>query len=214
VASRQRPEVVFPRTGTTTGFVAHTLAAASAMAVMTLAVLAVLAVLAAPSAHAAPPVGPYAIGDSVMLGAKSQLLARGFYAVNAVQSRQSYAGPALLRARAARLPRFVVIHLGTNGTYPLSVCHQMVDAVGPGHQVFLVTIHVPRPWQDADNGVIRTCADSYPDGHVHVVDWNAAARAHPGWLYADHTHLRPEGAKGFADLITGAIAVAHDDGSS
>jgi hypothetical protein len=205
---------VVPRTGTTTGFVARTLAAASAMAVMTLAVLAVLAVLAAPSAHAAPPVGPYAIGDSVMLGAKSQLLARGFYAVNAVQSRQSYAGPALLRARAARLPRFVVIHLGTNGTYPLSVCHQMVDAVGPGHQVFLVTIHVPRRWQDADNGVIRTCADSYPDGHVHVVDWNAAARAHPGWLYADHTHLRPEGAKGFADLITGAIAVAHDDGSS
>ena len=197
-----------PRTGTTTGFVARTLAVTSAMAVMT------FAVLAAPSAHAAPPAGPYAIGDSVMLGAKSQLLARGFYAVNAVQSRQSYAGPALLRARAARLPRFVVIHLGTNGSYPLSVCHQMVDAVGPGHHVFLVTIHVPRRWQDADNGVIRTCAASYPDGHVHVVDWNAAARAHPAWLYADHTHLRPEGAKGFADLITGAIAVAHDDSSS
>jgi hypothetical protein len=199
---------VIPRTFTATSFVARVLAVMSAMLVMS------CAVVVAPSAQAAPPAGPYAIGDSVMLGAKSQLLARGFYAVNAVQSRQASAGPALLRTRAARLPRFVVIHLGTNGTYPLSVCHQMIDAVGPGRQVFLVTIHVPRRWQDADNGVIRTCAASYPDGHVHVVDWNAAARAHPGWLYADHTHLRPEGAKGFADLITGAIAVAQEDSSS
>jgi len=199
---------VIPRTFTATSFVARVLAVMSAMLVMS------CAVVVAPSTQAAPPAGPYAIGDSVMLGAKFQLLARGFYAVNAVQSRQASAGPALLRTRAARLPRFVVIHLGTNGTYPLSVCHQMIDAVGPGRQVFLVTIHVPRRWQDADNGVIRTCAASYPDGHVHVVDWNAAARAHPGWLYADHTHLRPEGAKGFADLITGAIAVTQEDSSS
>ena len=126
--------------------------------------------------------------------------------MNAVRSRQAGAGPSLLRARRTRLPRNVVIHLGTNGTYPLAVCRAMVDAVGPGHRIFLVTVHVPRRWQDSDNAVIRRCAASFPDGHVHVVDWNAAARAHPEWLYADHTHLRPAGAAGFAHVIAGAVA--------
>jgi lysophospholipase L1-like esterase len=160
-------------------------------------------------ALAAQASGGYAIGDSVMQGARHQLVARGIRTVNAIKSRQASAGPSLLRARRSRLPRNVVIHLGTNGTYPLTVCRQMVDAVGPGHQVFLVTIHVPRRWQDSDNAVIRRCAASYPDGHVHVIDWNAAARAHPAWLYADHTHLRPAGAAGFADLVASEIAATR-----
>ena len=166
------------------------------------------AVSSASSTSASSP-GGYAIGDSVMQGARHELMARGIRAVNAIKSRQASAGPSLLRARRARLPRNVVIHLGTNGTYPLAVCLEMVDAIGPGHHVFLVTIHVPRRWQDADNAVIRRCAAAYPDGHVHVVDWHAAAHAHPAWLYTDRTHLRPSGAKGFAELIAAEIAATR-----
>lgn len=175
----------------------------------TVAALILVAVpaVAAPAAHAAS--GPYAVGDSVMLGAKGQLLARGFSAVNAVTSRQSYVAPGLLRKRASRLPQDVVIHLGTNGSIPMSVCRSMVDAVGPGHHVFLVTVHVPQKWQKADNDVIRACAAAYPARRVHVIDWHAAAKAHPSWLYADQTHLKPAGAAGYARLIARQIAAAH-----
>src|SRR6185295_18312759 len=57
-----------------------------------------------------------AIGESVMLGAKAQLEAAGFY-VDAVESRQGTAVPAVLAAlrSAGRLGNTVVIHIGTNG---------------------------------------------------------------------------------------------------
>ena len=81
----------------------------------------------------------------------------------------------------------------------------MIDLAGASRQVFLVTVHAPVRWKRADNDVIRRCASSYDDGHVHVVDWDAAASAHPAWLYADHTHLRPVGARAYADLLATAV---------
>jgi hypothetical protein len=147
----------------------------------------------------------YALGDSVMLGAKGNLKSLGFAVVDAVESRQSYDGPGLLRKRGSSLPDNVVIHLGTNGTFPLDVCTSMVKAVGPGKRVFLVTIHVPRSWKKANNQVIRQCDAAFADDRVHVVEWDASATQHPQWLYSDGTHLRPDGAKGFARLIDAAI---------
>ncbi len=62
-----------------------------------------------------------AIGDSVMLGAKSQLKAAGVRKVDAAVSRQASVGPGLVRERGAALPEHVVVHLGTNGTYTLKM---------------------------------------------------------------------------------------------
>jgi hypothetical protein len=72
---------------------------------------------------AALPRGRYAIGDSVMLGSKKLLSARSI-TVNATVSRQfSQAVPALAAVRrAGRLPRNVVVHLGTNGNVRVSDC--------------------------------------------------------------------------------------------
>ncbi len=178
-------------------------------------------VLAAPSASADPRPTPaptqapaptqskdrYAIGDSVMLGARSILKRRGF-TVNAAVSRQSYSAPGMVRRKGDRLPENVVVHLGTNGTFPLSTCRKLVKNAGPSRNVFLVTVSVPRSWEKSNNRTIRACADSFPAGRVTVIDWNAAARAHPQWLYSDRTHLRPAGAKGFARLIDRAVDAA------
>lgn len=147
----------------------------------------------------------YALGDSVMLGAKYTLKDLGFGVVDATESRQAYAGPGLLRKRGASLPANVVIHLGTNGTLRLSDCRAMVKAAGPSRRVFLVTIHVPRSWQKSNNKVIRQCDAAFAADRVHVVDWDWAASRHPKWLYDDRTHLRPEGAKAFARIIDSAI---------
>ena len=104
----------------------------------------------------------------------------------------------------------VVVELGRYlvGEAGVYVC-RVVDRKESRGQVFLVTVHAPVRWKRADNDVIRRCAASYDDGHVHVVDWDAAASAHPAWLYADHTHLRPAGARAYADLLATAVTSTH-----
>lgn len=146
----------------------------------------------------------YAIGDSVMLGARSILKRRGF-TVNAAVSRQSYSAPAMVRRKGARLPANLVVHLGTNGTFPLSTCRRIVKNAGPQRRVFLVTVSVPRSWEKPNNRTIRRCAQSFPGDRATVVDWKALADRHPEWLYSDGTHLKPSGARGFARLIDRAV---------
>jgi hypothetical protein len=172
----------------------------------------VLSILA-PAATAAPSRDRYAIGDSVMLGAKSALKDTGF-GVDAVESRQAYSGPALLRKRGAQLPKNVVVHLGTNGTYPLSTCEALVRAAGPDRRVFLVTVHVPRSWQRANNAVIRRCDEAFAADRVHVIDWNGVVSRHPRWLYGDGIHLRPAGGAAFATLLDDSVNAAVTEARS
>jgi hypothetical protein len=145
-----------------------------------------------------------AFGDSVMLGARTPLRQQGFH-VDAVESRQAYTGPALLRHRSGTLPTNVVVHLGTNGTYPLSTCKALVNAAGISRHVFLVTVHAPRSWKASNNRVIQQCASSFPASRVTVIDWDAVAQRHPSWLYSDHIHLKPTGARGYARMIASAV---------
>lgn len=172
-------------------------------------VTAVVAVaLTIPSAAAQPQPASakagYAIGDSVMLGAKSQLKRRGF-TVDATVSRQAYSAPAMVRKRGAALPRTLVVHLGTNGTFPLETCRRLVQNAGPNRRVFLVTVSVPRSWERSNNATIRRCAASFPASRVTVVDWQGLASRHPEWFYSDGVHLRSAGARGYARLVDRAV---------
>lgn len=176
----------------------------TAVVAATLAVGALL--VTAPAVHSAP--DRYALGDSVMLGAKSNLKDVGFGVVDATVSRQAYSGPATLRKRGDRLPQNVVVHLGTNGTFPLDVCRAMVRAVGPDRRLFLVTVHANRSWTKGNNKVIRACDEAFAADRVYVVDWDWAATRHPSWLYSDGFHLRPAGARAYARIIDTAIDTA------
>ena len=152
-----------------------------------------------------------AIGDSVMLGARWNLLnRRDFTLVDAVVSRQAATGPGILRKLGRRLPQNVIVHLGTNGSYPIETCKQLVQAAGPTRKVFLVTIKVPRLWEPVNNKMLRRCEARFPADQVHIVDWNWAASRHAAeWLYDDGAHLRPVGARAFARIMNEAIARAY-----
>ena len=171
--------------------------------------LALSGFIAAP-AQAAPKIDAIAIGDSVMLGAKYELQRRGFNEVDAAVSRQAATGPGLLRKRGAKLPRNVVVHLGSNGSYTKAMCRELVRTAGPQRRVFLVTIKVPRSYESANNRMLRNCASGYSPDQVRVVDWNWAATKNPQWLYADGIHLRPEGARAFARIMRNAINSANE----
>lgn len=175
------------------------------------AVVAASTVLApsAVAAESAPSLNAITLGDSVQLGAKWVLLKKGVDIVDAKVSRQASTGPGLLRKHGKKLPENVVIHLGTNGSYSLEDCKDMVKIAGPERRVFMLTISVPRSWEKANNDTIRRCARAFPVGRVTIIDWKAATTAHPSWLYSDHIHLPPAGAKGYARLIAHAITASQ-----
>ena len=159
---------------------------------------------AAPTALARA--GRYAVGDSVMLGARTGLRTRGFV-VNATESRQFATAVSIIRNRkaAGTLPRQVIVHLGTNGYIALSDCKAIVSAAGTGRRVFLVNNRVPRVWQGANNRTLRSCDAAFAPIRAMVVDWYGYSKGRSSWLYSDGIHLTPTGRTAYANFIDAAV---------
>lgn len=149
--------------------------------------------------------GRLALGDSVMLGASSRLRKRGF-AVNATESRQVADGVAIVKAKRANgtLPRTVVVHLGTNGTFTFAQCRAMHRAAGAHRRLFVTTIKVRRSWTKGDNRVLRRCAARYLN--TFLIDWQQRATGRPSYFYSDGFHLTPRGARVYARMMDRATS--------
>src|SRR5262245_11953060 len=171
---------------------------ATTIALLTAAVLVSGQVVAG-----AIPAGRYAIGDSVMLGAKTQLQNRGFI-VNAVKSRQFADAVTIVKqkARSGVLRKKVVIHLGTNGILiqPYQ-CDHISKYAGKHRRVFLVTNTGPTSHpkiRKAQNIRLRACADRHRN--TKLIDWYGYSRGHGAWFY-DGMHLTPKGRTAYAAYL-------------
>ena len=148
-----------------------------------------------------------AIGDSVMLGAAGDLgQLFGDITVDAAYGRQVDAAIEVLRSRRAAglLGNTVVIQIGNNGTFEAAQFDEMMALLKGVGRVIFVTLKVPRQWQEANNGVIADGAARYPN--VELIDWYGASAGHPEFFYEDGVHIRPEGAKAYAEMIAGYLA--------
>jgi len=166
-----------------------------------LTLLVALVTFVATPAGAAIPTGRLAIGDSVMLGAKGELVARGFR-VNATVSRQFRdAVPLVERLKAeGRLRRKVVLHLGTNGILIQAAdCNRISEVAGPNRTVFLVTLKIPRWYRSVQNEQLTACAERR--ANTRLINWYLHSRDHPSWFAADGYHLTPEGKEKYAAFI-------------
>jgi len=148
----------------------------------------------------------YAIGDSVMLGAKSCLEKLG-YTVDAQGSRRASAVAMELGLRHTKLPRRVVVHTGTNGGATVADFERIVRAIGPGHEIVLVTVQLPDhskySYEDRTNQAIATVAKRFP--FVHVADWNSVSDERSGLTYGDGIHLPPAGCRAFSSVVASAL---------
>jgi hypothetical protein len=166
------------------------------------AVVVCVALAAAAPADAIPS-GRYAIGDSVMLGAKPQLTNRGFI-VDVKKSRQFSDAVAIVKRkkRHGLLRRKIVIHLGTNGVLiQASDCDTISRVAGSHRRVFLVTVTGPTKYpkiRKAQNVRLHACADRH--ANTKLIDWYAYSRGHGAWFY-DGMHLTPKGRKAYAALL-------------
>lgn len=148
-----------------------------------------------------------AIGDSVMADAASsiQKLMPNAY-VDAQVGRQGSATPAVIKQLKANgnLNKIVVLNLGTNGAMSTQTVNQILDEIGPGHQIYWVTAHVPtKPWQQTVNKEIKDVAKKHKN--VHVVDWYQVSQGHPEWFAKDNVHMGQSGNESFARLIAKSI---------
>jgi hypothetical protein len=171
-----------------------------------LAVLAVLLVSGVPPAAAVIPPGRLAIGDSVMLGAKEELTARGFR-VNASVSRQFRDAVPLVRRlkEAGKLRRKVVIHLGNNGILIQAAdCNRISEIAGPDRTVYLVTLRIPRWYRATQNERLAACAERR--ANTRLIDWYGYSHDHPGWFADDGFHLTSRGQAKYAAFIDAATS--------
>jgi len=165
-----------------------------------IAVIVALVTLTVPTAADAAAKGRFALGDSVMQGAKPRLENRGF-AVNTAISRQVSAGVDILRSkkRKGTLRKQVVVHLGTNGTFSAAQCRAMHKAVGKQRNLYVVTVKVPRQWEGSNNRVIRRCAKRYTN--TFLIDWKKFVSQHNGLIEQDGYHLTPRGQRKYTALV-------------
>ncbi len=157
--------------------------------------------LSVPPAPAAPGIRLVGFGDSVMLGSAERLVERGFV-VDAVQSRQFSA--ALPDLQAIRdngfLGSAVVVHLGTNGSFPQASLDQMMAILADVPIVVFVTGKADRVWIAGNNEKIRALPAAY--SNVTVLDWEVIGPQCPGdCFYDDQIHLNGAGRTYYADLI-------------
>jgi hypothetical protein len=148
---------------------------------------------------------PLIIGDSVLLGALTELAQAGFE-VDAHACRHVREALDDLQARAAAgtLPRLVVLELGTDGTVEPADIDRALAILGPNRVLALVTPREAFRTVAHDARVMRAAASRYP-GRVLVLDWVATSAGHDDWFQSDGIHLTPAGAVQFAALAATAL---------
>jgi len=140
---------------------------------------------------------PYALGESVMLGAVRQLQEGGF-TVSADTSRQGLQMVEVIgqHRAAGELGHIVVVQSGTNGSVSQDTYDRMMALLAPEMtpMVVFLTVHADRGWIAENNAKIRALPSKYPN--VTVLEWDGLVTngAIPG-MARDGIHLDTNAAR-------------------
>jgi hypothetical protein len=151
---------------------------------------------------------PLAIGDSVMLLAV-KALARGGFNVNAQGCRSWRQGHAIVRRkkRRHRLPRLVVMALGTNWSISRDRIGRTRRLIGRKHVLAIVTPREPGGYTGDDAKRIRAAARAHPR-RIKVIDWVRRSRGRGSWFGPDGIHLTYRGVTKYVRCIRRSLRFA------
>ena len=152
----------------------------------------------------------FAVGESVMLGAKPVLDARGITTVAEVSKGPDWELEQLQLAKTKyKLTHGVVIQLGTNGTVTPDQYEAVLAQVTDVPRVVMMTVKAPKPWIDGNNAIIRALPATHPN--VVVLDWQVRAEEvseHLSNNVDGGVHLSDDTAKQFyRDIILQALGL-------
>ena len=149
------------------------------------------------------PIQTLAIGDSVMLGAAEALADEGI-TVDAAVSRQMVDMVPVVQAlrEQGRLGDAVVVHLGTNGDHRRRDVDELLPRPARRPDGARVAVSAPgKPWIGPNNEKLAALPARFPN--VKVVDWPEFAPRCPGdCLYDDGIHLKPDGQRRYAEVVS------------
>ncbi len=150
---------------------------------------------------------PLAIGDSVMLLAVEPLARAGFN-TNAQGCRQWHQGHAILRRkkRQHRLPRLVVMALGTNWYITRDEIGRTRRLLGRKRVLAIVTPRDPGGSGDAKR--IRAAGRAHPR-RINVIDWVRFSRGHGNWFGGDGIHLTYTGVENYVRCLRRSLRFAN-----
>ncbi len=101
--------------------------------------------------------------------------------------------------------KVVVFACFSNTTPGIDELEDMVATLPASTHAFLVGTVNPDGFQDAANANLQQVADAHDN--VHYIDWPSVCAGNEEiYLWADNTHLRPEGEQAYLDMIGRAIA--------
>ena len=156
---------------------------------------------------------PLAIGDSVMLLAVNPLARAGF-TTNARGCRQWPEGHRILlrRKRNHRLPRLVVMALGTNWHITRREIGATRRLLGP-HRVLAIVTPREVSGYPGDAATIRAAGRAHPR-HIKVVDWVRFSWGQGSWFGPDGVHLTYTGVTNYVRCFRRALRWANGPGAS
>jgi hypothetical protein len=170
------------------------------------AALAALASIAPTAGAQQPALRVSVYGDSVLLGAREELLAQFAgqpVTVDAVEDRSLLGAIGLFQSAGPALGDVVVLDLGYNDVADATVFRSRVDgamaALVGVKRVFWLNQHDWGPGRAGMNAELVAAASRYPN--LEVIDWNAEVAAHPDEVYGDSIHLTPTGQTAMAALV-------------
>jgi hypothetical protein len=153
---------------------------------------------------------PLAIGDSVMLLAVDSLAHQG-YNVNAQGCRQWRQGEAIIRRkkRRHRLPRLVVMALGTNWLITRDDIGHTRRMLGKHHVLAIVTPREPGGGgYGGDAHRIRAAARAHPR-RIKLLDWVRFSAGQGSWFGGDGIHLTYTGVRNYVRFIRRSLRWAN-----
>lgn len=145
---------------------------------------------------------PLLIGDSIMIDIGNVFLDKVPKAsVDGKVGRQLVDANTLIKKQYGAYTKEnkdIVLQLGTNGDFTKAQLDELIKNIN-GANVYLVTVRVPKSYEQNVNKLIYDAANTHKN--VHVVDWYKASENHNEYFAYDGIHLEYEGAKALSDLI-------------
>ncbi len=189
--------------------------------VLVILVLAVLTSAMAPAgssdAEVAPQRDVLVIGDSIALGAESQIVSRfadlGWTArVDAEVSRPTQTGIDIVAGIDGELPPHVVVALGANDGGSRAFggrVEQMIGLLADVPNVYWVNVAEVRDYYPTVNAAIAGAVERRDD--LVVLDWNSMALPRPHLTAADGLHLTGAGGDAYASMVVFGVVANEND---
>jgi lysophospholipase L1-like esterase len=156
------------------------------------------------TADRSDPISVLAVGDSLMVGAESQLAdSQPGIVIDAKEGRSFSTGIDVLETHlATTTPDVVVFALGTNNGATPDQIAAVMDLASDVDEVVFVNVVVPRTWQTGTNLAMLEAAASYTN--ASIADWYAESNEADELFRSDGYHLSSSGVERWVTLIIDA----------